>query len=139
MKFDFTKEIIRNICLAQAYSDAAKHITNDLTMIFGIANDDKDFCYQKKDKFIYQAITMVNRFNPKNINYYVIRQPDQNGNMSNVIYFDIKIDEMRYQISFHNFRRAIRNMTGKGRVTRWHGYEGSSREAAEALSAIYKF
>lgn len=57
--------------------------------------------YGFKEADIVEAIRLIRR-NKTQFNYWAEFAPDQNGVNSIVVYFDFKIDDERYQVSFHN-------------------------------------
>lgn len=104
---------------AQTASDKAKFIKR-------IPLNKKDFrpCkmgYDFKQKAILEAIRLI-RTNKTSFNYYVEEVPDQNGIMSILVYFDFKIKNKRYQISFHNHNceNELKFYVNTGRKTHWH-------------------
>jgi len=56
--------------------------------------------YGFKEDDILEAIRLIRR-NKTQFNYWVEFAPDQNGVNSILVYFDFKIDDKRYQVSFH--------------------------------------
>ena len=133
---DKTKSIIKNIILAQIASDGGKNIKT-LQNMKGAKEASKKG-YAVKDKYIKTAITLINTTPMSGINYYVEEKPDQNGYPSMVIYFDIKLNEKRYQISFHSpkNRTTLSHFCSKGRKTRWTKEINGSREACIELASI---
>lgn len=124
------KKTIKLIVAAQYNSDAAKGIN--------IIPDKYDmykntYYYDAKDKCILAAINLINSTSRSGINYYVVEQLDQNGHKSRVVYFDIKYNDLKYQISFHSFSGAIKKLVGKGRPTRWTKELAGSRDACLEL------
>lgn len=113
--------IIRQICLAQIASDAGKGL-NRVSMREDHGPHRNG--YDDKIKFIVNAITAINsRRNNKSIWYYCTECDDQNGYPSVLVYFSVKVDGKRYQISFHNpWNRSseLIPFIGKGTVMRWN-------------------
>lgn len=118
------KEIIRAIIMAQISSDAGKGM-HRVFLPGGQYAARKG--YRAKEFYELRALTMVDSTPKCGINYWVEATPDQNGIDSILVYFDIRICEKRFQISFHNPAwSSIRSYVGKGRKTRWtHEYYGS--------------
>ncbi len=93
--------------------------------------------YGVKPEYIAKAINKI-RTNPQcGFNYYVEKTPDQNGYASILAYFDIKIDDVRYQVSFHTPINGdgvdlLTPFINSGRKTRWRR-KIDSRESCEAL------
>lgn len=147
------KKICKQIVLAQAASDYAKG-HSELTHILKNTESNKKFydsdsrvCYDYKDKCIMNALKIIDNTPRCGVNYYYDWQPDQNGYQSILIYFDIKIDETRLQVSFHSFCPSLRTRINKkihdgkkpskGRKTKWD--HGSSRQNCEWLINHFGF
>ena len=76
--------------------------------------------YGFKEADILEAIRLIRR-NKTQFNYWVEFAPDQNGVNSIVVYFDFKIENKRYQVSFHNHGcKELDNYVNTGRKTHWH-------------------
>lgn len=142
--FDPFKAIMRQLVLAQVASDSAKgKFAESYEKFQGFAtlkNSSKIWNYKIKDEAIIKALSLIDKTPYCGVNYYVVRALDQNGCPSNIIYFTFKIDEKRYQISFHNFRSVVRKNYAepkKGLPCHWEGGIGGSREAAIKLIEKY--
>lgn len=113
--------IIRQICLAQIASDSGKWI-NRISMREDHGPHRNG--YNDKIKFIVNAITAINsRRNNNSIWYYCTKCDDQNGYPSVLVYFSIKVNGKRYQVSFHNpLNRSddLFKFIGKGTPMRWN-------------------
>ena len=70
--------------------------------------------YEKKENCIELAIKLIKRYNFKDINYYYDGE-------KGIVYFDIKRQNRKFQISFHN-RLYLKT---QGRVCRWSKNLGS--------------
>lgn len=145
-KHSLFKKVCKQICYAQLASDAAKGIRElelkNEDKLFEITYRDRHTCYDKKDNFILNAVTLLDNNRPFGINYYLIDDYDQNGYNCNIIYFDIKLDTgERIQISFHSFNeylaKRLNKKTEKGRKTNWD--HGSSRKNCEWLINHFGF
>lgn len=131
------KLICINIVAAQIASDAGKGIYdidfNHLNIkSFKMA---EKFAYDVKPGFILKAIEIINSNPQCGINYYVSADEDQNGYDSVIVYFDIKINDERFQVSFHtplNKADDLIRLVGTGRKTRWRRIVGS-RESCQKL------
>lgn len=77
--------------------------------------------YGFKEADILEAIRLIRR-NKTRFNYWVEFAPDQNGVNSIVVYFDFKLDDKRYQVSFHNHNcgNELESYVNTGRKTYWH-------------------
>ena len=134
-----TEKIIRAIVMAQISSDSGKGQYGE----GGRCRGDrlaKYKGYAAKPYYIAAAIKMINTTPRCSINYYVTEEYDQNGYPSVLVYFDIRWEGHRYQISFHTPPRQaalLRPYIGKGRVTRWNKMRGGSRADARTLIEIF--
>lgn len=132
-------KIIRAIIMAQIASDAGKGEYGD----GGRCRGDrlaKYRGYAAKPHYIAAAIKMINTTPRCGINYYCTTAPDQNGYPSVLVYFDIRWEGHRYQLSFHNppqHSGLLRQYIGKGRPTRWNKWRGGSRADARTLIEIF--
>ena len=132
--------ILREIALAQASSDAGKGISaKSFNRIGGRNTARKGYA----DKVTHQvrAITAISKTPRCGINYYVIREGDQNGFPSVLVYFEIKRgvvgNNEPLQLSFHNPQwcsSPLVRFVGKGRPTRWDHQLGGSRKAASLIA-----
>lgn len=135
------KAILRLIIAAQTASDAAKVFRNPEIDPPRFPRDTHywERRYRCKADVIVRAIKEINGSRPMGINYWVEIRPDQNGFPSVVVLFDVKVDGIRRQISFHTpYGKAQKLLpyVGKGRPTRWNGIIGGSRDDAKALTAL---
>ena len=131
------EKILKNIIAAQIASDAGKDI-DELMLV-----DINEFfirahyrAYSGKTEYIANAIALINSTSLGAINYFTEAKKDQNGYNSFVTYFDIKLNEKRYQVSFHtpaNKAEKIKSSANKGRRTHWRKNHESSREVCEIL------
>ena len=130
------KNIIKYIILAQIASDGGKGIKTLQT--FKKAKEAFLKGYAVKDKYILTAIKIIDSTPRCGINYFVKEASDQNGYASLIIYFDLKINEKRYQISFHSpkNRTLLNQNKNKGRKTRWTGEVSGSRNACIELANL---
>ena len=134
------KYIAKAICQAQIASDKGKGLYN-----IGLKNNsDREASYSGygcKEKYILSAITMIRKTHSNVFNYYCIKDNDQNGYDSIITYFDIKLPEGRFQVSFHTpYSKSsdeLDKLVGTGRKTRWNKKYGGSIEGCEALIAHY--
>ena len=129
--------VVEAICKAQIASDAGKGIY-ELT-----CKKDKyaaNTAYLSKENYILQALGVLTKSKIKNkyanINYWCEKTGDQNGRPSIIVYFDIKINDKRKQVSFHTpLNQASENLlkyVSTGRKTRWNKLIGS-REVCRQL------
>lgn len=129
----------RYICLAQVASDAGKWIF-DIGME-GSRNAEH-WGYDIKVDYIAKAIRTINKNNRCGLNYWVEYDLDQNGHCSIVVYFDIKLEDRRLQISFHTplwKGDKLEPFVGSGRKTRWNKKTNGSREAVKFLIEKFGF
>lgn len=130
-------KIIELIVRAQMWSDAAKGIYSDLRdSRYNAINNSKYFCYYKKDQCICNALSLINSVDVKhtNIRYYIGKDETLSG--SALVYFEVRHEGLKYQISFHSFTDGIVNRIGAGMPMRWKGKVGSSRACALALQTL---
>lgn len=113
------KAIIRAIIMAQIASDSGKGIHR---IYLPGGNFPGATGYKSKEFYELRALRMI-RTNPRcGINYWCEIAPDQNGFPSVLVYFDIRVDGTRYQISFHNPKYTVPDFVpylNTGRKTRW--------------------
>ena len=133
---NINKSIAKCLIYAQIASDGGKRI-------FRLQTKDEDMSrhiyivgYPTKDGYIKKAVDLI-RSTKTNYHYWVEKAPDQNGNMSFIIYFDFKLDGERYQISFHSFNKSWESYLSSGRKTRWDKRKGGSAYAAKMLIDYY--
>ena len=118
-------QAVKHICLAQFYSKKAKE------EIFG----KRRWNYNEKQQNIDKAINILNKTKSKRIKYAVITNvPDQNGNNSNIYFFEVTLQRKHYQISFHGFD----NVKEKGHLEiLWD--KGCSIDNAKELNKKFNF
>lgn len=135
---DIKSLILKNICLAQVASDGGKgkNSCHDIK----VRGNKYAFYkgYAEKDNYILKALALLTTSPRCGINFYIEKKPDQNGYASLIAYFDIKIKDERYQVSFHSpyNKSKLHSYVGKGRKTRWTKEVGGSREACIELSKL---
>lgn len=143
MKKIILKNILKNIILAQVASDAGKRIYDispfSPSSLKREVKTAERFGYKNKDKYIQNAIKIINTTPRCGINYWCVKTPDQNGYDSMLTYFDIKLNGKRFQVSFHSPYNWT-NLTSynkKGRLTRWTKELEGSRNACIELLKIF--
>lgn len=130
------KAIIRAIIMAQVASDAGKR--QHLVYLPG-AQYAASGKYRTKSFYELRALKMITTSPRCCINYRCELAPDQNGYPSVLIYFDIRVDGARYQVSFHNPSRKASDLmpfVGTGRKTRWTREIGGSTKACQKLARL---
>ena len=130
------KRIARAIVYAQMASDSGKNINRLYTKNIQMDDETKWKGYKAKDGFIKEAITLCMK-TKTNFRFHVAEGPDQNGNPSFIIYFTIKINGKREQISFHSFNKKLWKLTPKGEKTHWNRKPNGSFEGCKALIKYY--
>ena len=126
--------VIKAICKAQIASDAGKGIYT-----LSCKNDKNavNTAYLSKENYILQALGVLTKSEVTNINYWCEKAGDQNGYPSIIVYFDIKINNERKQVSFHTpLNRASENLlkyVSTGRKTRWDKKIGGSQDTCRQL------
>lgn len=115
------QRIIKDIILAQVASDSGKDI---FEIVSGNNWKDKKAAhavecgYSAKDIYILSAMKLICKSKIANIRFYATNCKEIN---SKLVYFDIKIDEKYYQVSFHCFDKEIKKFveTSKKSRTAW--------------------
>lgn len=128
------KAIVRAIVMAQIASDSGKGI-HEIHLTGG--NYPGSTGYRSKEFYELRALKMIDSAYRCGINYWCELAPDQNGYESIIVYFDIKVDDMRFQVSFHNPANNCIGLWGyvhHGRKTRWTRNLDGSRRACEELA-----
>ena len=91
--------------------------------------------YKCKVNYIILALNLI-RKNQTDFSYYIERKEDQNGFPSIIVYFEIKIEGKRIQVSFHtplNKAGELEKLVSTGRRTRWNKRQGACQGACEEL------
>lgn len=140
MKHDsLNRRIAKELVRAQAASDAGKgiHVLDN--------REDRYRGYSNKEMHIMYAISLINKvpFKESIFRYYVSNvEPDQNGCDSIISYFEFKIGDTEYQMSFHTPLGCAQmcgliNYRNKGCRTSWDGIISGSRTAALCLNQYF--
>ena len=95
-------KILRNIILAQVASDGGKKI-DDLVKEISLSKAENAYKsgYGVKDAYIKNAVLEICRARCKEIRFFVTEDSEHIADY--LIYFDIKVDGVRRQVSFHSF------------------------------------
>lgn len=137
--YEVAKSIARKVILAQDASDYGKGIPE----LEYMCSDryPKYMGYTAKNTYILEALKEISTNKPCGWNFYVCpNQPDQNGYDSVITYFQLKLDGVRYEISFHtpaDQAFSLKRFFGKGRKTHWNGKLGQSREDCQRLAWLF--
>lgn len=132
------KRIARAIILVQVASDGGKGYR-----YFKGSVPNEKFAnlmgYNAKDDYILDAINLINRYGKSSgFSYYIGESDIDSWNESAIVYFNFKIDNKRYQISFHTFGEEIisrrHESKNENHRTRWD--KASSRKAAMKLAEV---
>ena len=133
---NINREIFKCLVLAQAASDSGKgikYLYQEIPEFPGISKAyDKGYAY--KDLMILKAIDLINKSRKSLVHFYVTRDPEIS---SYLVYFDIKGEFGRFQISFHCFNEKIYkywNPSNKNSQCRWDN--GNSRDTARLLAYL---
>lgn len=110
MRDDLYREIVRNIVMAQDYSDAAKRAC------YGSSGH-----YKRKQDCINAAVKLINTNPYVGVRYRSVKAPDQNGNRSRIFYFEVNYYGNVYQISFHSFQDLDKKDYGTESISWDHG------------------
>jgi len=135
-------QCIRAIVMAQESSDGGKGKANIISLYPGCKEAGR-MGYSIKPTLIRKALQLIDSHPRMGINYWVCSTPDQNGNPSVLVYFEIlEADGTRYQISFHNPHRCAGDLfkwVGKGRPTHWNKKKNGSRQSCDELILKYLY
>lgn len=135
--------IALEVVLAQICSDAGKGVEEVTITNERWLQGARWQGYRAKTAHILRAVTLINSAPLGAWRYYIVKQADQNGYQSVLVYFEHHSKECgRLQISFHTpfdgAPRALRALVGRGRKTRWDKNFGGSREACKSLVSTLK-
>lgn len=134
-KIKITKQILRRICLAQACSDAGKNIYDVHLHRDNLVSTR----YRHKEDILVDTLKMIDSVPPCGIYYYLKPGKDQNGFRCILVFFDIKVDGTRRQISFHvprNKAWKLKPWLKKGSITRFN-HNKTSRQEAKELAQLF--
>ena len=93
------KSIVKDICYAQCCSDAGKYIymLSYFSSNAKVFNKCEYFAYEDKAFYIKRAIDQIRHAPYVGVNYYI----DIDMRENYIVYFNIKVGDKRYQVSFH--------------------------------------
>ena len=131
------KSICQDIIYAQICSDSGKGIE---ALPFNRMHNGKKchyYAYDDKNFYILRAIKQIDASKYLGVTYYVCREYEYGDNL--IIYFNIKADKKKFQVSFHSpgfddTNIPLRSYVGKTHIIRWD--KKSSRSACEHLIKI---
>lgn len=135
--FDPNRVIAKLIVLAQISSDAGKGYHTLETH----ASDKMVLGYSTKERFIAQAINLINSTPKCGWKYWCLQAPDQNGYKSILVYFEHR--SIKGQCSFHTpFNRSetlslICKNKAKGVPMEWDHQIGGSQSFCRKLIDLY--
>lgn len=130
----FERKVIALIIRAQMWSDAAKGISSTLIdSRYHAYHTYKYDCYSKKDRCICDVLNLLKKNRRCCVQYYIGYDTELR---CAIVYFEVRVEGKKFQISFHSFNKVLINAKGAGLPMRWKGIEGSSRKAAEELQVI---
>lgn len=129
------RQIILLVANAQRHSDEGKVLRNsrnwyyegDTQEVIAFSKNYGKYGYDGKTQAILAAIALIDKHPYMGVSYYV----KDDGN-SVILYFNLKLDGKRYQVSFHAFESKLRKLAGKGSPCRWEK-KMSSRETCQEL------
>jgi hypothetical protein len=96
-----------------------------------------------KTAYILNAIALIRSNDQDMFRYYVSgKTPDQNGFGSVIVYFDVKLEGKRRQVSFHTPWNQVEGtilerLIGSGRKTRWDKNVGGSSDTCYDLAEYF--
>jgi len=125
------KQAVRRIVLAQVASDGGKGITDLLDMmpnnIMPAAQRAWNSGYAVKDKLLEQACAITACHKNSDVHFFVTE--DKQSIAKFIVYFDVKIEDKRWQVSFHSFSNRWAKWAKSTVASRGHWDHKSSREA----------
>jgi hypothetical protein len=131
------KNAALNIILAQVASDAGKGIVELYEALpksmKHVASKALKSGYAAKDELLERACLIVARHKDPDIRFFV--SEDAKGIAKFIIYFDIRIDDKKWQASFHSFGKKRWSKWLKSTVpSRGHWDHKSSRNTCKELA-----
>ncbi len=139
MSISIDERIARCIVKAQVGSDSGKYLYDRTGAKNRIKRGAERYGYDAKTKYIIDALKLINTNKPGMFNYYIMRSGDQNGYDSLITYFNFKINNKQYQISFHTpYDQApdyMIDLIGKGMKTHWR----KSPDSIESTRELVKY
>lgn len=129
------KAIAEAIIMAQVASDAGKGIDDlALKLIDNARNRNAQrHGYNVKDLYILKALSHVNAAKNSDVRYFVTRDEHIN---SYLVYFDIRLNGRRMQVSFHSFNRKLKAYLGSKEPSHWD--HKSSRNSCLYMAEYFK-
>lgn len=129
------KQAIRRIVMAQVASDGGKGIVDLLDVmperLMPSAQKAWGRGYAVKDKLLEQACAIVACHKDNDIHFFVTE--DEQGIAKFIVYFDVKIENKRWQVSFHSFSENWKKWTRSTAASRGHWDKRNSRETCVEL------
>jgi hypothetical protein len=128
------KKILRNLINAQIASDGGKSV-------FELPRTEKEWAiakagYAAKDRYISDAIGLINSSRNCGIYFSVTFCPElSEWNDCYIVYFNIKINGKRYQVSYHSFDSRFEPLARYETSTRWTR-KNSSRNILRELREL---
>ena len=137
------KNIIYHIVATQVASDGGKKDSRKGNPKINIKNGKNYYHlgYEAKVPLLIKTIKLINSAPRCGINYFIEKNKgDQNGYPSTIVYFEIKINNKKWQVSFHTpaHQADELDILPSGRKTRWDKKKGGSYAACKELKALYK-
>lgn len=154
---NLNRKIAKSLVLAQISSDAGKYKRNEEIFeayapkkvmtdswgnrceYFGNAETEKSTRkgYKAKDDYIRNALRLISGYPEKSIfRFYVCEDTQQIAKY--IVYFDVKIDGKRMQISFHSFDVGLRKYLNGSKASKVRWDRRSSAETAIAISKLLR-
>lgn len=127
-----TKQIASLLVGTQVASDSGKHIWQ----LYDCLNKKFGNFFRKgyfgKDANIRKLLNIIEKYHPDDIHYFVVKDCDKIARF--IVYFDYKVDNKRFQISFHSFDMELKRYLRKNKnsVASWD--HGNSRKNAFILA-----
>jgi hypothetical protein len=139
------KKALEAIILAQIASDGGKGIKDLLWEIAGVDGTASDAFKRKawaafnkgyscKDSFLEEACQIVARHHDDDLRFFVTE--DQQRVAKYIVYFDVRIHNVRWQASFHSFSKSWGKWVKSSAPSRGHWDHKDSRATCSALHAM---
>ncbi len=129
------KAIAETIIMAQVASDAGKGIDDLALKLTDNARNRnaQSHGYNVKDLYILKALNRINATKSPDVRYFVTRDEHIN---SYLVYFDIKLNGHRLQVSFHSFSKKLKAYLGSKEPSHWD--HKSSRNSCVYMAQYFK-
>lgn len=133
------KQAAKAIILAQVASDGGKGIIDLLNALpdtlMPSAEKTWDAGYAFKDELLERACIIVARHHDNDIRFFVTE--DKQGVAKFIVYFDVKVNGKRWQVSFHSFSKSWSKWTKSTVASRGNWDHKNSRATCLELAKLF--